>query len=106
MDIEQYLMTNGYYSEIEIRKAAGVDDRAASFLAIFGSFDDDGQDDGGPLSRADWRKLVELGYATSLMDNGSEQGYPSVSYSLTERGQQLLDPSYSAPGLYADQVEG
>lgn len=58
-----------------------------------------------PLSRETWKRLVELGYATRLIDTGSEQGYASVTYSLTERGEQLLNPSYRAPGLYSGMVE-
>lgn len=56
------------------------------------------------LSQEDWKRLVQLQYATRFTQDGGERGYPSTSYSLTERGEQLLDPSYRAPGLYDDQV--
>lgn len=53
-------------------------------------------------SRQDWQRLVTLGYATRFIDDND--GDMSVSFSLTEAGERLLDPSYSAPGLYADQA--
>jgi alpha-amylase/alpha-mannosidase (GH57 family) len=55
-----------------------------------------------PWSRGTWKRLVELQYATRFVDDND--GDMSLSYSLTERGQKLLDPSYSAPGAYADQA--
>lgn len=57
-----------------------------------------------PWSREDWKRLVELQYATRHIEDSGEQGYMSASYNLTVRGQQLLNPSYRAPGLYDDQV--
>lgn len=61
-----------------------------------------------PWPVATWLRLVELGYATRYIEDGGEQGYMSTSYSLTERGGQLLNPAYRAPGLYDDQagIEG
>lgn len=58
-----------------------------------------------PWSRETWKRLVTLGYATRFVEDGGEQGHMSASYALTERGERLLDPSYRAPGMYADQVE-
>lgn len=143
--IETYLLPTGYYDTAKIREDAGMNSRAAAFLDIFGSFDDDGKDTGGdlpgewqalldeanrrndafyaageqaneqeardlvgqpePWGRETWKRLVKLGYATRLIDTGSETGYGSVTYELTERGERLLNPSYRALGLYADQVE-
>lgn len=53
-------------------------------------------------SRDDWKRLVELRYATRFVDDND--GDMSISYELTERGEQLLDPNYRAPGLYDDQT--
>jgi len=57
-----------------------------------------------PWSRAVWDRLVELRFATRHTEDGGERGYRSASYALTERGEQLLDPNYRAPGLYSDQA--
>lgn len=56
-----------------------------------------------PWSRETWKRLVELRYAVRYTEDGGEQGYMTTSYTLTERGERLLDPSYRAPGLYNDQ---
>lgn len=59
MNIETYKMENGYYSTARIRTDSGaMDDRSAFFLDIFGSFDDDGKDDGGALP-GEWQALLE-----------------------------------------------
>jgi hypothetical protein len=57
-----------------------------------------------PWSRADWVRLTELGFASRYTEDGGEQGFMSTSYSLTERGEQLINPAYRAPGLYDDQI--
>lgn len=57
-----------------------------------------------PWSRETWKRLVELQYATRHVEDGGEQGYMSASYTLTERGERLLDLNYRAPGAYDDQV--
>lgn len=57
-----------------------------------------------PWSREDWKRLTELQYAMRYTDDGGEQGYISTSYSLTERGERLLNPDFRSRGLYDDQV--
>lgn len=54
-------------------------------------------------TRADWQRLVELGYATCDVDDND--GDMTTSYGLNERGERLARPGYRAPGLYDDQVE-
>lgn len=57
-DITQYLMATGYYDTAKIREDAGMNSRAAAFLDIFGSFDDDGKDTGAALPGA-WQGLLD-----------------------------------------------
>lgn len=60
MSIEDYKMANGYYSTARIRTDSGaMDDTSAFFLDIFGSFDDDGKDDGGALP-GEWQALLQI----------------------------------------------
>lgn len=54
-----------------------------------------------PWGHETWKRLVELQYATRFMDDGD--GDMSVTYSLTEHGMQLFDPSYRSDA-YADQT--
>lgn len=54
------------------------------------------------LSRDDWKRLVELQYATRFIDDND--GDMSVSYSLTSDGERLIDPDYRERGTYDDQV--
>lgn len=56
-----------------------------------------------PWSRATWQRLAELGYAVRAVEDGGEQGYMGISYSLTERGMQLLNPGYRSDA-YRDQA--
>lgn len=54
------------------------------------------------LNRDDWKRLVELRYATRFIDDND--GDMSASYSLTADGERLINPGYREHGTYADQV--
>lgn len=54
------------------------------------------------LSRADWKRLVELQYATRSIDDND--GDMSASYSLTGAGERLINPDYRERGTYDDQA--
>lgn len=141
-ELAPYLRENGYYSEVAIMQAAGMNEQASLFFGIFG--DGDNADDPDalpapyrvlldaarqrnaareeaqeqekevearalvqqpePWSHETWKRLVELRFATRSTEDGGEQSYMSTSYSLTKRGERLLDPNHRAPGLYDDQV--